>query len=252
MSGWEVYHDWDNAPLDPEGYVFLPVHVMSIAEDIVSRSSAIHLARLEGRENLSPRDLDALYHVTEGLSSIAGRLGRAAFSGRLPMKCRAKSGGPLLPVESNWWGIDRVAKRVSLGAIDPENPYDPEGCTHWLFIHDEAAQWWADDVRIENAVAPIWERAINPDATPPNEFKAGAAPMSRSVGGRPPASWWPAFAEELAFYLHENGPPPGIGAQGSDQMIEAILTALSNRDIEAGRTTIQPVIRSLLARLRAK
>lgn len=73
----------------------------------------------------------------------------------------------------------------------------------------------------------------------------------RSRAGRQPAHWWPAFAEELAIYLHDEGPPPGIGSEGSEQVIDAVLARLSDRDITASRTSIQPVVVSALRRLRA-
>lgn len=69
--------------------------------------------------------------------------------------------------------------------------------------------------------------------------------------GRRPANWWPAFAEELAIYLHDQGPPPGEGSEGSEQVIEAVLARLSDRDITANRTSIQPVVVAALRRLRA-
>jgi len=72
----------------------------------------------------------------------------------------------------------------------------------------------------------------------------------RSNRGRKPAAWWPAFAEELAAYIHEAGIPPGTGSDGQGEMIDAILQRLQNRDVEASRTTIQPAIQATLDRLR--
>ncbi|MFN3991159.1 MAG: hypothetical protein ACK4IS_12980 [Erythrobacter sp.] len=75
---------------------------------------------------------------------------------------------------------------------------------------------------------------------------------TKASGGRPPASWWRLFAEELAIYIYENGIPEGAGADGQDQIIKEIQT----RIIEAGeeepsRTAIQGVVRSVIIRIRS-
>ena len=73
-----------------------------------------------------------------------------------------------------------------------------------------------------------------------------------SRGGRKPANWWPGFAEELAVYIHDNGIPPGSGADGQSQIITAIQTLLSEAGKEeASRTSIQPVVTAVLTRMRS-
>lgn len=63
--------------------------------------------------------------------------------------------------------------------------------------------------------------------------------------GRPPANWWPAFAEELAFYIHENGRP-----ETQEALIAAVFDALARQGKpEPSRTQVQPVVRQLLDRL---
>lgn len=74
----------------------------------------------------------------------------------------------------------------------------------------------------------------------------------RSKGGRPPANWWPDFAEELAWYVYEVGFPAGEGRDGQSEMIEAIFERMAAAGKpEATRTTIQSVINALLDRFRS-
>jgi len=80
---------------------------------------------------------------------------------------------------------------------------------------------------------------------------APANPEARTWRGRKPAAWWPAFAEELAIHIHENGIPEGTGSDGQGEIINALLQRLADRGHDASRTTIQPVIQSVIARLRA-
>ena len=72
-------------------------------------------------------------------------------------------------------------------------------------------------------------------------------PSQRSHGsrGRPPAIWWPDFAEELAFYIHENGVP-----ETQEALMKAVFDALAKQGKpEPSRTQVQPVVRQLLDRL---
>ncbi|MFC4254412.1 hypothetical protein GRI97_03170 [Altererythrobacter xixiisoli] len=71
-------------------------------------------------------------------------------------------------------------------------------------------------------------------------------------GGRPPASWWPDFAEELAIYIHENGIPDGEGHDGQSTIIDAVFARMNvNNKTEPGRGTVQPVVNAILRRLRS-
>lgn len=139
---------------------------------------------------------------------------------------------PQPPADSAFW---------TTGDFDlvRELPYDR---------YDELEDGWAPGrtettrligVRIEQISIPFAEKADD-------ETKQ---PLPKR--GRKPATWWPAFAEELAAYVHEQGLPPGTGADGQGDVIEAVLQALSDRGFDASRTTIQPVVQALLNRLRA-
>lgn len=70
--------------------------------------------------------------------------------------------------------------------------------------------------------------------------------LSPNSRGRPPAKWWPDFAEELAVFIHDNGPP-----ETQEALISGIQSAMTaaGKD-EPSRAQIQPVIRAVFSRLR--
>jgi hypothetical protein len=75
---------------------------------------------------------------------------------------------------------------------------------------------------------------------------------SKPIGGRRQSDLWRPWVAELVAYIHENGIPDGVGAQGQEELIKGIADALAERSIEAlGRSTVQPVIQEVLDRLRA-
>jgi hypothetical protein len=81
-------------------------------------------------------------------------------------------------------------------------------------------------------------------ASDPSEVKPGR--------GRPAANWWPAFAEELALTIHEEGIPEGAGHVGQSELLDRVCTRLSlSGKPEPSRTTVQPVINAVLKRLRS-
>jgi hypothetical protein len=88
---------------------------------------------------------------------------------------------------------------------------------------------------------PSWHGPVE------NTFQRQVAPTvgTQSGKGRPPATWWPAFAEELAFYIHEHGRP-----ETQEALIAAVFDALARQGKpEPSRTQVQPVVRQLLDRL---
>lgn len=85
----------------------------------------------------------------------------------------------------------------------------------------------------------------------PDGFLRPQASASDRGAGRAPANWWPDFAEELAVYLHEEGLPVGDGQRGQAALMEGVFRRLVERGkTEPSRTTVQPVIRAVLSRLR--
>lgn len=94
---------------------------------------------------------------------------------------------------------------------------------------------------------------IDPDSIPFQERPANSTTaQTRAMPTRGAARWWPAFAEELAIYIHEEGIPDGIGTDGQGDLIKVIQQRVANRNIdEPSRTAIQPVIQAVLDRLRA-
>lgn len=140
----------------------------------------------------------------------------------------------------------------------------------WMHFHcaganNRAFDWIAGDFRFEyvdgeyaNREGSAYAVCFDPRGLPPIAVPSWHGPVDtppqRSVvkaltpqtgKGRPPANWWPDFAEELAFFIHENGVP-----ETQEALIEGVFTALAKRGkSEPSRTQIQPVVRQLLTRL---
>ena len=94
---------------------------------------------------------------------------------------------------------------------------------------------------LPSLAVPSWHGPVN--APFPNV--PVTAPVSQGTKGRPPANWWPDFAEELAVFVHDNGPP-----ETQEALIARVLDALAKQGKpEPGRTQIQPVIRRLFDRI---
>ena len=84
------------------------------------------------------------------------------------------------------------------------------------------------------------------------EADAWETKSATSKGGRRPANWWPAFAEELAMYVHESGIPDGRGSEGQTDVIDAVFLRLQNsQKPEPSRTSVQPVVSAVLNRIRS-
>jgi hypothetical protein len=88
------------------------------------------------------------------------------------------------------------------------------------------------------------DRASSSDKEPDLPVVEGsrlASEASQSNRGRKPANWWPEFAAQLAFYVHENGLPEHQ-ADLESAMLQ-IMTDLGKDKV--GRTTIQPAVAKL-------
>ena len=73
-----------------------------------------------------------------------------------------------------------------------------------------------------------------------------------SRGGRSRSESWTDWIAELVSYIHEEGIPPGSGAEGQDALIGAIEERLSARGLGGlSRTTVQAAVRAVLLRLRS-
>lgn len=82
--------------------------------------------------------------------------------------------------------------------------------------------------------------------------EGSAQSAGQSSGGRPAASWWPDFAEELAIYIHEHGIPEGQGHEGQSVLIDAVFARMAEQGkAEPGRGTVQPVVNAVLRRIRS-
>lgn len=160
-------------------------------------------------------------------------------------------------------GLIRTKAAVFSGYVEPEpqqlqrvegrNTEIPNGFwgADW---HFSAFNWNTGDVLIDGPPVLGVEFAkpdiirIVGNALNPTEVKTNQA----SRRGRPVASWWPDFAEELAVYIHDNGVPKGSDAEGQSKMIDKIFAALADRGREEpSRTSIQDVVSAVLRRIRS-
>lgn len=133
-------------------------------------------------------------------------------------------------------------------------------------LHRVFWQRWADADGAPAAVEQDWDRGIFAGREPSGrfvrasqvEFDAQAVRSlfpagkvgGRRQGGRKSASWWPEALAEVVVYFEEEGLPPGAGSEGSEAVIEAILKRLSDRNIDASRTSLQPGVTEALRRMR--
>lgn len=112
--------------------------------------------------------------------------------------------------------------------------------------HGDNYRW-----RSGGAYAAVFDRNGLPAAAvaewPSTVNKPTAAERPQSGNrGRPPANWWPDFAEELAIYVHDHGMP-----DTQETLISSVQAAMTARErAEPSRAQIQPVIRALFDRLR--
>lgn len=87
-----------------------------------------------------------------------------------------------------------------------------------------------------------WQGA-SAESNPHRSTIASATPQKSK--GRPPASWWPGFAEELVVYVHNHGLP-----STQEALIAGVFEALAQQGKdEPSRTQVQPVVRQLFDRL---
>lgn len=161
---------------------------------------------------------------------------------------------------------DNDARRRNLPRLEPVDmsefgkgkcpPYEWAFADNRILITDRsfANLPWDDAYCVE------WFSAWSIEIWPPHFPEQAAAfdddlpeeETAKSRKGRPPAQWWPDFAEELAWYIHEVGFPAGEGHDGQSDMIEAIFARMAESGKnEASRTTVQSVINALLDRFRS-
>lgn len=70
--------------------------------------------------------------------------------------------------------------------------------------------------------------------------------------GRQKSEKWADWIAELVTYVHEEGIPSGLGAEGQDAVIGAVEERLAARGlVSLSRTTVQPIVRAALVKLRS-
>lgn len=135
----------------------------------------------------------------------------------------------------------------------------PSGSSNWIdWVPGDFQFSWSDGLAECDAAAHgVQIRKDDLDALQLPDFDLSGSvsgqPIAPQVakGGRPNATWWPDFAQELAIYLYENGLPDGEGRDGQSTVFDAIDSALEVRGIKIGRSTAMPVIGNVIERLRS-
>lgn len=72
-----------------------------------------------------------------------------------------------------------------------------------------------------------------------------------ATAGRPRSERWTNWIAELVACIHEEGFPEGDDVEGQDELIARVDQRMIYRNAEGlGRTTVQPVVRAVLLRIR--
>lgn len=149
--------------------------------------------------------------------------------------------------------------KVTLGELGikdcPRHDWDPANSSfsyaarHGGWIDEDYLEEWFSAWDIE-----AWPRFLT--ETVPNAIDYSVdvfgASKPTAARGRSAAKWWPDFAEELALTVYEEGIPEGTGHEGQSDLLDKVFARLSAAGKpEPSRTTVQPVINAVLARIRS-
>ncbi len=119
----------------------------------------------------------------------------------------------------------------------PINPMTDTWCREESFFAENIYVWPRSVVEVDEPIA------LN------NSPLSNASGRS---GGRPPANWWPDFAEELAYYIFDRGIPEGQGHDGQSEIMNVVFERMTGSGkLEPTRATVQPVINAVLRRIRS-
>lgn len=127
-----------------------------------------------------------------------------------------------------------------------------ESSFSYASVTDELDPWDSD---YSEELFSAWEIEAWPkflEEPGPDEIAPSDANKGKPGRGRPAANWWPAFAEELAIAIYEDGFPEGSGHTGQSELLDNVCARLSAAGKpEPSRSTVQPVINAVLARGRS-
>jgi hypothetical protein len=162
---WQIHYDDTAEPLSPAGFTLLAWAAAETFRVLGDGRVDVDLHLLDEPHPAAARTARRDY-ILAIVSEAAARMTQGALAGQFLLKCRAKSGGPVLDVPPEHWGIDDPLARIAASAYDPQQPYiNSAPATHWLFADTKTFSWWIDDLRIERGEKPIWQRAFSSDAT---------------------------------------------------------------------------------------
>ena len=227
---WEVHYEDFEAPWEPEGYIFLAWafgEIMDVVQEQSLRAWGAaepvidwraHLPLLDRqRQDLDPEAAIARDHVADWADKAAHLIGRAAYAKRFEARCRHIGGGDLLDVPNGWWGINDFWPRFARCALNTERPHDVEAeATHWIFIEERSFCWFADELRIEYGLQPVWQRRNRLDVSPSDWPGPGPDEVDRNLvraGGDPAGSLLPEKAKPKPTTSRSRGRGrrPGVG-----------------------------------------
>lgn len=268
----KIFIDTDRWPMRPKGWQFageVPHYFRDIYQE------GCHLSDLaifdKPRSECTEDEID---YKREPLADFLERsfydVGRAAYAGELGCVCRAKLGGPLMPVPAEWWGIDDFWPRMTKCALNPLAPFDRDAeATHWIFFDERNLAWLSDDARLQHGLKPRWQRRFTQlvDRTEwPGPGKADAAKRevaansvqsqapTQGKGGRKPSPHWPLFAAALAEWVEQTADTPeGYASMGPDAILAELQKLLTDRIVGGvARSTFQPAIQEFVDRMKVK
>lgn len=260
----DLLADCDRWPVEPEGWVFSPValEVFFRAFDgahfvkpdphgdgsVVWFNSIDHVPLFDAaRESQTEQELEDRDRAARAVNYVSARIGQAAFAGRLKTAARLKTGGGLIPLEPEVWGIDDYWPRLRICALSPLEPFNLGDTSHWLFFEERSLWWEVDSVRIELGMQPRWQRRNTllvdplewpgPDREEAEERnRAGSleafhaskeAPCPRVpkslAGRRADKASWSAFSAALARYACEEGLDPHASAASIFAAVDQFL-----------------------------
>lgn len=232
---WELHYSDFDEPTGPAGYVLLAWGAEEVLRIVGDGRTKVDLRLLDIYGPMPTPVLENRRAAIDQATLTAGALiGQAALSGQFAVKCRAKSGGPLLDVPADHWGVDSHWRRLATSAYNHEQPWDVLAePTHWLFVESKTFSWWTDDVRINRGQSPIWQRRFDLKAPidhfpkpgshvilPQDDYRNGSGESAepRHSNGRkrgaPVQYDWEGFYRHVIFLANTN--PDGLPLKQSE------------------------------------
>ena len=131
--------------------------------------------------------------------------------------------------------------------------WDFRNCQFSTAILDDSCSFSPKEEWFYASNIDVWPAFLDEqdDVAGPFQLEREPTPLSEGPAagsetrGRKPANWWPAFAEHLAVFIHDNGMPDSQSA-----LIAGVQAAMvADGKDEPSRSQIQPVIKAVFDRI---